>query len=104
MIGDPSGRSSERNLLSSVDIENNVCGISSNLSQFLRFTSGSSDTLLPSPAPPSSTALLLNNYDWHKKMNAIEFLRDAGKHFRVNVMMSKDSVKKCVFQYSMRLY
>ncbi len=82
MIGDPSGKSSERNLLDEETLEKNVAGIRAQLEQYLDF----SDT-------KENKALLLNNYDWMKEFSFIEFTRDIGKHITVNYMMAKDSVK-----------
>ena len=81
MIGDPSGKSQERNLLSPDDLAHNVAGIRRQMEHFLDFDAG-----------PHS-ALLVNNLDWMGKFSFLDFLRDVGKHFPVNVMMSKDSVK-----------
>jgi tyrosyl-tRNA synthetase len=83
MIGDPSGKSAERNLLSEEQLQINLDGIKKQLQQFLDF-----DTSKPNAAEMS------NNYDWFKGISFISFLRDAGKHITVNYMMSKDSVKK----------
>ncbi|MFT3904651.1 MAG: tyrosine--tRNA ligase [Niabella sp.] len=83
MIGDPSGKSEERNLLSEEQLEANAAGIKSQLSKFLDFDSNS-----------PNAAELVNNYDWFKGISFIDFLRDAGKHITVNYMMAKDSVKK----------
>ena len=83
MVGDPSGKSEERNLLSEEDLERNVAGIKKQLSRFITFGGNQ----------PNS-AILVNNYDWFKEMSFIHFLRDVGKHLTVNYMMSKDSVKK----------
>lgn len=83
MIGDPSGKSEERNLLSEEQLEKNIAGIRKQLSKFLDFNS----------VHPNA-ATIVNNYDWFKNMGFIEFLRDAGKHITVNYMMSKDSVRK----------
>lgn len=80
MIGDPSGKSDERNLLSRDQIALNVQGIRRNLSQFLDFSEGQ--------------ALLVNNADWLGAISFLDFLRDTGKYFRVNEMMTKDSVRK----------
>jgi tyrosyl-tRNA synthetase len=85
MIGDPSGKNTERTLLQPEQLQHNARGISENLNHFLKSTSPvESQTNQP---------LLLNNIDWHGKMSAIDFLRDIGKYFRVGVMLSKDSVK-----------
>lgn len=83
MIGDPTGKSQERNLLTEEQLKVNVEGIGKQLSKFLSF-----DPSLPNPAE------LINNYDWFKNISFLDFLRDAGKHITVNYMMSKDSVKK----------
>jgi tyrosyl-tRNA synthetase len=81
MVGDPSGRSAERNLLSVEALEANVAGIQKQLARFLDFD-----------GTPTG-ALLVNNFDWTGKFSFLEFLRDVGKHFPVNVMLGKDSVK-----------
>ena len=83
MVGDPSGKSEERNLLSEEVLEKNVAGVRAQLERFLDF----------SPGIPNS-AEMVNNYDWFKNISFIDFLRDAGKHITVNYMMAKDSVKK----------
>jgi len=83
MIGDPSGKSEERNLLQEDQLQKNIAGIRKQLSRFLDFSSDS----------PQGAAIV-NNYDWFKGISFIEFLRDAGKHITVNYMMSKDSVRK----------
>lgn len=83
MIGDPSMKSEERNLLSEDQLRINVDGIARQLSQFLDF-----DKDKP------NCAEMANNYDWFKDISFIHFLRDAGKHITVNYMMSKDSVRK----------
>ncbi len=83
MVGDPSGKSEERNMLSEDDLNKNVVGVRNQLMQFLNF-----DTSLPNAAE------LVNNYDWFKGISFLEFIRDAGKHITVNYMMAKDSVKK----------
>jgi tyrosyl-tRNA synthetase len=83
MIGDPSGKSDERNLLDEVTLEKNVAGIKAVLSRFLDFNSTSAN------AP-----ILVNNYDWMKDFSFINFARDVGKRITVNYMMAKDSVKK----------
>lgn len=83
MIGDPSGKSEERNLLSEEVLYENVHGIKQQLERFLDFDSGK-----------SNAAEMVNNYDWFKQISFIDFLRDAGKHITVNYMMAKDSVKK----------
>ena len=83
MIGDPTGKSDERNLLSEQELQTNLEGIKKQLSKFIDF-SGNGPT----------SAVIVNNYDWFKGMTFIEFLRDTGKHITVNYMMAKDSVKK----------
>ncbi|MFC5193916.1 tyrosine--tRNA ligase [Bizionia hallyeonensis] len=83
MIGDPSGKSDERNLLDEEALSKNVAGIKSVLSRFLDFDSKAKN------AP-----VLVNNYDWMKDFSFIDFARDVGKRITVNYMMSKDSVKK----------
>jgi len=83
LIGDPSGKSKERNLLSAEQVERNLVGIKENLSRFLDF-----DPSSPYPAT------LVNNYDWFKNFTFIDLLRDVGRYFRMGVMLSKDSVKK----------
>lgn len=83
MIGDPSGKSQERNLLDEDTLEKNLNGIKNQLSKFLDFES---DIL--------NSAGLVNNYDWMKDFSFLEFIRDIGKHITVNYMMAKDSVKK----------
>ena len=82
MIGDPSGRSSERNLLDGPTIERNVAAIRAQLERFLDF----------SPGP--TQAVLANNLDWLGKLSLIEYLRDVGKHFTVPYMLAKDSVQQ----------
>ena len=83
MIGDPSGKSDERNLLNEEALAKNVDGIKRTLARFLNFDSDKVN------AP-----LLVNNYDWMKDFSFIEFARDVGKRITVNYMMAKDSVKK----------
>ena len=83
MIGDPSGKSDERNLLNEEALAKNVAGIQRTLARFLNFDSDKTN------AP-----LLVNNYDWMKDFSFIEFARDVGKRITVNYMMAKDSVKK----------
>jgi len=80
LIGDPSGKSQERNLLDREKIEHNVRGISKVVSRFLEFDG-------------SNPALLANNISWYDGMSVLDFLRDVGKHFTVNYMISKDSVR-----------
>jgi tyrosyl-tRNA synthetase len=81
MVGDPSGKSAERNLLDADTLNKNVAGIKKQLSQFLDFNCG------------ANSAELVNNYDWFKNYSFLDFIRDAGKHITVNYMMAKDSVK-----------
>ena len=81
MIGDPSGKSEERKLLSEETIREYEVKIKGQLSKFLDFNS------------TSNPAIIANNYDWYKNINILDFLRDAGKHLTVNYMMAKDSVK-----------
>ena len=83
MIGDPSGKSQERNLLNEELLNKNQEGIKKQLAKFLDFESG---------AP--NAALMVNNYDWMKEFSFLDFIRDIGKHITVNYMMAKDSVKK----------
>ena len=83
MIGDPSGKSAERNLLDVPTIQKNCEGIKKQLEQFLNFD----------PSAPNA-AELVNNYDWFQSFSFLEFIRDIGKHISVNYMMSKDSVQK----------
>ena len=83
MIGDPSGKSDERNLLDEATLNHNVAGIKAVLSKFLDFNSTATN------AP-----ILVNNYDWMKDLSFINFARDVGKRITVNYMMAKDSVKK----------
>jgi tyrosyl-tRNA synthetase len=83
MVGDPSGKSEERNLLDEESLQRNIRGIRGQLEKYLDFT----------PGKPN-TAELVNNYDWFKGLGFIDFLRDVGKHITVNYMMSKDSVRK----------
>ena len=83
MIGDPSGKSDERNLLDEATLNHNVAGIKNVLSRFLDFNSNEKN------AP-----VLVNNYDWMKDFSFIDFARDVGKRITVNYMMAKDSVKK----------
>ena len=81
MIGDPSGRSSERNLLTADQIQYNVDCIKKQLGRFINFDDA------------ENPAILVNNYDWTKQFTYIDFLRDIGKMFQINVMLAKDSVK-----------
>lgn len=81
MIGDPSGKSAERNLLSEEALNANQEGVRNQLSKFLDFDCG------------DNAAVMVNNYDWFKEFGYLEFLREVGKHLTVNYMMAKDSVK-----------
>lgn len=83
MIGDPSGKSAERNLLTTEDLAKNIEGIKGQLSKFLDFTSDA-----------ENAAEMVNNYDWMSQFSFLDFIRDIGKHITVNYMMAKDSVKK----------
>jgi tyrosyl-tRNA synthetase len=83
MIGDPSGKSQERNLLDEATLRHNESCLKEQLALFLDFYSGK-----------SNAAELVNNYDWMKEFSFLDFIRDVGKHITVNYMMSKDSVKK----------
>ncbi|MFS4415969.1 tyrosine--tRNA ligase [Maribacter sp. 2307ULW6-5] len=83
MIGDPSGKSAERNLLDEPTLRHNQAALKEQLSRFLDFEGS---------AP--NAAVLVNNYDWMKNFSFLEFIRDVGKHITVNYMMAKDSVKK----------
>ena len=82
MIGDPSGRSDERNLLDEPTLRHNQECVRKQLSQFLDFSSGA-----------ANEAVMVNNYDWMKEFSFLDFIRDVGKHITVNYMMAKDSVK-----------
>ena len=81
LIGDPSGKSAERNLLDKEQINRNLEGIKKQLSKFLDFDKG------------ENPAILVNNYDWFEKLSFLDFIRDVGKHITVSYMMAKDSVK-----------
>jgi tyrosyl-tRNA synthetase len=83
MVGDPSGKSAERNLLDEATLLKNVNGVKAQLARFLDF-----DSTAKNPAE------LVNNFDWMKDISLIDFVRDTGKHITVNYMMAKDSVKK----------
>lgn len=89
MIGDPSGKSQERNLLNEQTLQKNLDGIEHQLRKFLDFDSD---------AP--NAAELVNNYDWMKQFSFLEFIRDIGKHITVNYMMAKESVKKRIGEES----
>lgn len=82
MVGDPSGKSAERNLLDEDTLQHNIAALKGQLSKFLDF----------SDAGPG--AVMVNNYDWFKDFRFLDFIRDVGKHITVNYMMAKDSVKK----------
>lgn len=81
MVGDPSGKSKERNLLDADTLNHNVACVKGQLEKFLDFNSG------------ENSAEMVNNYDWFKDISFLDFIRDVGKHISVNYMMSKDSVK-----------
>jgi tyrosyl-tRNA synthetase len=81
MIGDPSGKTAERTLLSAEALDANIAGISQQLGRLLDFES------------KTNPAVLVNNADWTRPISVLDFLRDVGKHFSVNAMMAKDSVK-----------
>lgn len=83
MVGDPSGKSEERNLLSEDILQRNQNGVKKQLEKFLDFDEGK-----------ANAAEMVNNYDWFKEMYFLDFIRDVGKHITVNYMMAKDSVKK----------
>lgn len=82
MVGDPSGKSAERNLLSEDVLNHNVYCLENQLKKFLDFNCG------------ANSAEMVNNYDWFKNFTFLDFIRDVGKHLTVNYMMAKDSVKK----------
>jgi tyrosyl-tRNA synthetase len=81
MVGDPSGKSKERNLLDEKALNHNLTSVQKQLEQFLDFDCG------------ANSAQVVNNYDWFKEFNFLDFIRDVGKHMSVNYMMAKDSVK-----------
>ncbi|WP_198470254.1 tyrosine--tRNA ligase [Acetomicrobium sp. S15 = DSM 107314] len=81
LIGDPSGKKSERPLLSLEDVERNIASIQGQLARFLDFECG------------KNSALMINNYDWLGQLKLLEFLRDVGKHFTINYMISREYVK-----------
>ncbi|HEY2720308.1 MAG TPA: tyrosine--tRNA ligase [Chitinophagaceae bacterium] len=87
MVGDPSGKSEERNLLSEEVLRHNEEGVKKQLMRFLDFDSSK-----------PNCAEMVNNYDWFKEMSFLHFIRDIGKHITVNYMMAKDSVKKRIAQ------
>jgi tyrosyl-tRNA synthetase len=82
MVGDPSGKSAERNLLDEASLQKNIEGVKAQLGRFLDFNA------------TENPAELVNNFDWMKDISLIDFVRDTGKHITVNYMMAKDSVKK----------
>jgi tyrosyl-tRNA synthetase len=82
MVGDPSGKSDERNLQTEATVEHNLAGMKKQLSKFLKFEAA------------GNGAVMVNNNDWFKDMNLFTFIRDVGKHITVNYMMAKDSVKR----------
>ena len=81
MVGDPSGKSKERNLLNAETLNHNVACVKEQLEKFLRFGSD------------ANAAEMVNNYDWFKDFSFLDFIRDVGKHISINYMLSKDSVK-----------
>lgn len=81
MVGDPSGKSKERNLLDAETLNHNVACVKAQLEKFLDFSSS------------ANGAEMVNNYDWFKDFNFLDFIRDIGKHISINYMLSKDSVK-----------
>ena len=81
MVGDPSGKSQERNLLDSETLDHNVACVKKQLEQFLDFDCG------------DNSAEMVNNFDWFKEINFLDFIRDIGKHLSINYMLAKDSVK-----------
>src|SRR5258705_12515940 len=83
MVGDPSGKSEERNLLSEDVLAKNQAGVKKQLEKFLNFN----------PSLPNK-AEMVNNYDWFRDMSFLDFIRDVGKHITVNYMSAKDTVKK----------
>ena len=83
LIGDPSGKSKERNLLTVETVQRNLLGIKENLSRFLDFDPDS-----------DNPAIMVNNYDWFKDISFVDILRDVGRHFRMTQMLGKESVKK----------
>jgi len=83
LVGDPSGKSAERNLLDIEAVQHNCTGIRKQLERFLDFNSGA-----------ANSAVMVNNYDWFKDFSFLDFIRDVGKHITVNYMIAKDSVQK----------
>src|SRR5436309_8044348 len=84
LIGDPSGRASERSMLSVEEVDANVRGIRAQLGHFLDFDGGAND---------GTSAIMVDNAEWLRTLRTIEFMRDVGKHFTVNYMLQKESVK-----------
>lgn len=82
MVGDPSGKSEERNLLTREQLEYNLAGIKKQLEKFIDFDAA------------GNAAIMVNNYDWFKGYEFLDFIRDIGKHITVNYMLAKDSVQK----------
>ena len=83
MVGDPSGKNEERNLLSEESLQHNLKGVKKQLEKFLDFNGSK-----------KNAAEMVNNYDWFKEMKFLDFIRDTGKHITVNYMMAKESVRK----------
>lgn len=83
MVGDPSGKSEERNMLSEEVLAKNMAGVKAQLEKYLDFD-----------PTKTNAAVMVNNFDWFKNISFLDFIRDAGKHITVNYMMAKDSVKK----------
>ena len=81
MVGDPSGKSQERNLLNEEALAANLEGQKKQLEKFLNFDSG------------ANSAMIVNNYDWFKNLSFLDFIRDTGKHISINYMLAKDSVQ-----------
>ncbi|HAL65643.1 MAG TPA: tyrosine--tRNA ligase, partial [Bacteroidales bacterium] len=82
MVGDPSGKNEERNLLSKEQLEFNLIGIKKQLARFIDFET------------KENQAIMVNNYDWFKGYEFLDFIRDIGKHITINYMLAKDSVQK----------
>ena len=83
MVGDPSGKSEERNLLDETTLNHNLQCIRKQLEKYLDFNQAN-----------TNAAEMVNNYEWFREMHFLDFIRDVGKHITVNYMMAKDSVKK----------
>ena len=83
MVGDPSGKNEERNMLSEEQLTKNAAGIKAQLEKYLQFDSGM-----------ANAAVMVNNFDWFRNISFLDFIREAGKHITVNYMMAKESVKK----------